>query len=187
MKATEIRHLLPGVFQRTLRPETPLSALLGVMEALHAPSEAALADFPRVLDPRRTPDAFVPMLAAWLDLDRLFERPGRGADPSLARLMPSGLGRLRELTAIASELSKWRGTRRGLLLFLETATGLKGFEVDEQVPGDDGLPRPFHLRLHVPAGGERYRLLIRRIVESEKPAYVTYELQFEPETPGRSS
>src|SRR5215207_1350027 len=177
MTAAEIRHLLPGVFQRTLRPGSPLAALLEVMEALHAPSEEALSGFPRILDPRRTPDAFVPMLAAWLDLDRLFERPAHDVEPSLGRLMPSGLGRLRELTAIAAELSKWRGTRRGLLLFLETATGLKGFEVDEDVPGGDGLPRPFHLRLHVPPGGKRHRPLIRRIVESEKPAYVTYELQ----------
>jgi phage tail-like protein len=178
MKASEIRYLLPGVFQRTLRPGTPLSAALDVMEALHAPSEEALANIDGVLDPRRTPDGFVPMLARWLDLDRLFERRLREQEPSLRQLMPAGLGRLRELIAIAAQLSKWRGTRRGLLLFLETATGLKGFDVDENVPGEDGLPKPFHLRVKVPAGGSELKGLIERIVSSEKPAYVTYELEF---------
>jgi phage tail-like protein len=178
MKASEIRYLLPGVFQRTLRPGTPLSAALEAMDVLHAPSEEALANFERVLDPRRAPDGFVPMLAAWLDLDRLFERRLRDQEPSLGQLMPSGLGRLRELIAMAAELSKWRGTRRGLLLFLETATGLKGFDVDESVTGQDGLPKPFHLRVKVPAGGLPLKPLIERIVSSEKPAYVTYELEF---------
>jgi hypothetical protein len=118
------------------------------------------------------------MLARWLDLDRLFERRPTGEDLPLRQLMPAGLGRLRELIAMAAELSKWRGTKRGLLLFLQTATGLQGFEVDEKVPGDDGLPRPFHLRVKVPPGGLELKGLIERIVSSEKPAYVTYELEF---------
>jgi phage tail-like protein len=185
MRAEEIQHLLPGVFQRTLVPGSPLAALLGVMEALQAPSEEAIAGFHAVLDPRRTRDGFVPMLAAWLDLQRLFERRSRNTEPSLRQLWPPGLGRLRELTAIAAELSQWRGTRRGLLLFLETATGLKGFDADDGPPGPDGLPQPFHVRVRVPPGGRSHRSLIARIVESEKPAYVTYELDFGPESPGR--
>ena len=65
-----------------------------------------------------------------------------------------------------------------MLRFLETATGVRGFAIDEQVPGEGGLPRPFHLRVHAPRETEPFRVLIERIVEVEKPAYVTYELVF---------
>jgi hypothetical protein len=90
----------------------------------------------------------------------------------------TGLGRLRELVAAAVDISRWRGTARGLLLFLTTATGRTDFEVDEAVPGPDGLPRPFHVRVRAPSEVEAHRLLLERIIEREKPAYVTYELLF---------
>ncbi len=62
--------------------------------------------------------------------------------------------------------------------FLETATGSQGFEIDEQVPGPNGQPRPFHLLIRAPAQAARCATLVERIVEMEKPAYVTYELEF---------
>ena len=123
MRRAEIERLLPAVFQRTVRDGEILAALLDVMETLHAPSEEALAHVERFFDPRRAPDAFVPTLARWVDLDRiLINEGGSGGDP-----LASGVGRLRELIAIAAELARWQGTRRGLLLFLETATGVPGF------------------------------------------------------------
>ena len=39
---------------------------------------------------------------------------------------------LRELIAAAAQLSQWRGTAQGLQRFLETATGIEGFELDEE-------------------------------------------------------
>lgn len=175
MKANDIRYLLPDVFQRTLRDDSPLAAFLTVMEILHAPAERSIDQFPDLLDPRRTDDRFVPMLARWVDLDRLLdERVWDRAIP-LQRLFPTGLGRLRELVAIAPTLSQWRGTARGLRLFLETATGLKGFEIDEQIPGEDGRPRPFHMRITCPAAARAFEYLIAQIIDSEKPAYVTCE------------
>jgi phage tail-like protein len=174
MRRAEIERLLPGVFQRTLRDGEVLAALLDVMETLHAPSEAALAEVERFFDPRRAPDAFVPTLARWVDLDRILIREGgNGAEP-----LPPGVGYLRELIATAAELVRWQGTRRGLLLFLETATGLAGFAIDEAVPGPDGRPRPFFLGVRCPAAAAPYRGLIDRIVSQEKPAYVSYALDF---------
>jgi len=182
MTADEIRFLLPDVFRRVMRPGSPLSATLDVMEALHAPVERTIEDFPDLLDPRRTADHLVPMLARWVDLDRLFDERARGGPGAAHRLLPSGLGRLRELVALAALLSQWRGTARGLRLFLETATGVKGFRIDDHVAGDDGRPRPFHMRISCPADAKVHQHLIRLIVESEKPAYVTCdELTFEPE------
>lgn len=163
MRSPDIQRLLPGVFQRAVQPASPLAALLAVMEALHAPSEAVLAQLESHFDPRRAPDRFVPFLARWVGMDLP---------------VTTGLGRLRELVAAAVEISRWRGTARGLLLFLTTATGRTDFEVDESVPGSDGRPRPFHVRVRAPAEVSAHRLLLERIIEREKPAYVTYELHF---------
>jgi phage tail-like protein len=170
MKRTEIARLLPGVFQRAL-DGGPLLALLDVMEALHAPSEAVLADLDALFNPYRAPDAFVPLLARWVDLDLP---------------VTTGLGRMRELVAAGVELSRWRGTARGLRLFLQTATGVKDFVIDERVPGPDGRPRPFHFQVSAPAPLEPHRVLLERIIEREKPAYVTHELRFVQPTPGAS-
>lgn len=179
MKRAAIERLLPEVYRRTVRDGGPLAALLGVMEGLHAPSERVLAGIDGVFSPYRTPDAFVPVLAAWLDLEKLFDVPTQEEVPaaSLTRPISTGMGRLRELVASAAGLSQWRGTARGLLRFLEIATGTQGFAVDERVPGPDGRPRPFHIRVRVPRAAAAHRSLIERIVRSEKPAYVTYELE----------
>jgi len=181
MKQNEIRHLLPAIFQRTLNEANPLAAVLGVMEELHAPSEEKLRTLEANFNPYRAPDAFVPFLARWVDLDRLLDKPSAEsrALKSLPRLLPTGLGRLRELVAAAAHLSQWRGTSKGLLLFLETATGARGFEIADRVFGPEGQPRPFHFLLRAPPESLPYRTLIECIVESEKPAYVTYELEFE--------
>jgi phage tail-like protein len=176
MKRTEIEHLLPGVFHRTLYAGSLLETLLEVMEVLHAPAEDVLRELDSFFDPRRAPYRFVPYLAGWVDLDKLLSA-GPVSEFSPASF-PTGLGRLRELVATAAFLSKWRGTAKGLLTFLETATGTQGFEIDEHVPGDDGQPRPFHLRVFAPQETEPYIVLITKIIELEKPAYVTYELEF---------
>ena len=178
MKRTEIEQLLPGIFRRTICRGNPLYALLEVMEALHAPSEAVLERLEMYLDPYRTPDHFVPYLACWLDLGRLLADADRGLQESTTPSFASGLGRLRELIAAAAYLSKWRGTRKGLQRFLETATGLAGFAIDEQVPDEDGRPKPFHILVRAPAAAEQYRGLVERVIEMEKPAYVTYALEF---------
>jgi phage tail-like protein len=178
MKRTEIKHLLPGIFQSTLAEGTPLSAILEVMEALHAPSEEQLRALDANFNPYRAPDDFVPFLARWVDLDRLFEKPVQQRQSSPPRLFPTGLGSLRAQVAAAAYLSQWRGTAKGLMLFLETATGAHGFAIEERVPGSDGKPRPFHFRVRAPRELASHRPLIQRIIESEKPAYVTYEIEF---------
>jgi phage tail-like protein len=176
MTRNEIEQLLPSVFQRTLRPGSPLTALLDVMEGLHAPVEDILAHIDAYFEPRRTPDYFVAYLAGWVDLDRFLIHAQENGVPTSS--FSAGLGRLRELIAAAAMLSKWRGTARGLRMFLEIATGVEGFEVDELVPDDDGRPRPFHVRVQAPEAARRHQELILRIIAMEKPAYVTSEVAF---------
>ncbi len=180
MKRSEIEQLLPRVYQSALSEQGPLVALLAVMEELHAPAEALLAGIENTFSPYRTPESFVPYLSQWVDLDRFFRVGGResaGPDATVDALS-TGNGRLRELMAAAAYLSQWRGTQQGLRRFLETATGVSGFELDEQVRDSEGMPRPYHIRVSAPQACARHRALIERIVEQEKPAYVTYELVF---------
>jgi phage tail-like protein len=176
MKRVEIERLLPSVIERTVQLRGPLAAILDVMEALHLPSEAALARFDAAFDPRRTSDDFVPYLARWVDMDRLFDQPrGPATSQRSRRAISTGSGRLRELVASAAYLSRWRGTAKGLQRFLRTATGENDFDIKENVDGD-GRPKAFHFVVIAPASISPHQRLIKRIIESEKPAYVTYEL-----------
>lgn len=179
MKRTEIERLLPEVFRNTIVDGSPLVALLDTMERLHDPDEQVLANMDGYFDPNRTEDRFVPLLSRWLDLERLFVRSATvSSDADNVTPISTGMGRLRELVARAAYLSKWRGTRIGLIAFLETATGSTGFVVDEHVLDDAGRPRPFHVRVIAPAAVRAHLALIERIIDLEKPAYVTYELEF---------
>lgn len=172
MRASEIELLLPEVFRRAILPASPLAALLAVMEASHAPSEAILGDLPAFVDPLRTPDRFVPMLARWVDLERLDDVQGGGIETA----------RMRLLIAMSARIGRRRGTLRGLLEVLMIATGLGGFVVDEAVPSvtssgrADGPPRPFHIQITVPADGASMLELVKAIVEQEKPAHLTADV-----------
>lgn len=119
MKRSEIAELLPAVFQRTLNARNPLTGLLEVMESLQEPSEAVLARLDAIFDPRRTADEFVPFLAYWTNLTKLFDDSVKVKgefDFSRANIA-TGVGRLRELTASAAYLSQWRGTQRAYCCF----------------------------------------------------------------------
>jgi phage tail-like protein len=178
MKSEEIERLLPQVFQSALRPQTPLAALLEVMEALHQPTEELLAQIETTFSAYRAPDRFVPYLAQWVDLYRFFPAVAAEAVEAGADVLSTGNGRLRELIAGAAYLSQWRGTLEGLRRCLEIATGSSGFEVYEGVEGAGGPPRPYHILVRSPQHCVRDRSLIERIIEQEKPAYVTYDLEF---------
>jgi len=181
MDSASIEQLLPEIFRRTLTPQSPLAAIVAAIEGLLSPAEQALATLPDNLAPYRASEEFVVLLAHFADLDRYlpreayFEVDGAEVGPPLA----SGIGRLRELVRAAPMLSKWRGTGYGLRLFLETATGIPGFEVREAIDDAHGSVRPFHIRISAPAGSLAYRELVEQIVRQEKPAYVTYEILFQ--------
>jgi len=178
MNKSRIQELLPKVFQRAVRPGSPLQALLEVMEQLTDPPEEKLAELDRYVDPYRAPEDFVVFLARWMDLQRFFSsstrrrlEAGEQVDP-----LPSGSGRLREILSQAARMLAERGTRDGLIGLLETATGVRGFNVDESPTDETGKTIAFHIRVHVPPEANAYLDFVRRIVEAEKPAYLTYEL-----------
>lgn len=161
MRAAEIELLLPEVLRRTVVPDSPMAALVGVMEAMHAPAEEAVRGFPTILDPLTTPDRFVGMLARWVDLARLDETPAGRID----------LARMRLLTSVAAELAQWRGTPGGLMWVLGLATGVAGLRLE--------TVGPFRVRVVVPAGAAAQADLIREIAAQEKPAHLVVEVAVE--------
>ena len=181
MKQAEIEHLLPGVFQRGVRLDSPLPLVLELMEWMHEPSERILDEIDRYFDPRRTTNPFVPFLADWVGLTWIHARHADDYGPPTPRPFPAGGGRLAELVAWSAFHTRWRGTARALLHFLTAATGVPGFELAEPEDGEE--QRAYHFRLRVPHAAERHLDLVRRIVDHEKPAHVTYELESAEEKP----
>jgi phage tail-like protein len=177
MKRSDIERLLPEVFQRTVQPRTPILAILETMEALHAPAEEVLDDLDSFFDPYCTTDSFVFYLAQWVDLGHFIGGiPGDYRSNTLN--FRGGIGRLRELIVAAAYLAKWRGTIKGLIHFLEAATGIPGYEVNELPLDSAGQVRPFHIVVRAPSEAEPFDALIHDIVRVEKPAYVTYNLEY---------
>lgn len=182
MKRDAIVERLPDIFKQAATGEgNPLAAMLGVMEELHDRDEDILAGFGRYVDPRRTPDEFVPYIAAWVDYAWLVLDPPDDPYTDVEQPFPGGVGRLRELVASAAAESKWRGTSAGLVRMLERATGVQGYRVEETVTDESKQPLPFRVCVVVPKGAEQYQDLVRRIVEHEKPAHVIATVALEQE------
>ncbi|MEU4365800.1 phage tail protein [Micromonospora chersina] len=170
MRRAAIERLLPAAYQRAAGPGSVLGALLDVMEALHAPDEAVLADVDALFAPYRAPDGFVAYLTRWVAMDHVVAAPRADAP------LPLPVGRLRDLVAHGALLARWRGTPYGMRTALELATGVTGFVLEE--PAD----RPFHVVVRVPPAAADRLALVTRIVEAEKPATVTVELTTDPAT-----
>jgi phage tail-like protein len=171
--------MLPEVFRdAALAGSEPLSVLLDVMVGLTRPSDEVLAAVHTQIDPRRCKPELVPLLARWMAVDHLLEEPHTRPHRPDQDPLRSGLGRLRELIAGAATLSRQRGTARGLKLYLELVTGVVGFEIHERVRDARGPVRPFHVVVLAPGSTRPLADLLRRIIETEKPAFVTCELTF---------
>ncbi len=137
--------------------------LLEVMEHLHEPSEELMSKLEMYFDPQRTRADLLPMLGYWLGLDELLLR--RSAN-------------IRTFVARAVELWKWRGTAWAVTESLEIATGVPGFVVSEEPPDAGRAARPFHFFVTTPEGVLKDKEVIEKVIEMQKPAYVTYEIIF---------
>lgn len=170
MRPPSIERLLPAAYQRAAVPGSPLATLLEIMADLHAPDEALLENVEDLFDPYRTGDDLVGFLAGWVALD-VVRSGGPSAGPAAGSVAGPPIGRLRDLVAEGSLLAQWRGTRIGLRRYLEVATGVPGFAVDEP-----RRPR-FHFVVTVPAAAADQLDLVRRIVDHEKPAATTCRIR----------
>jgi len=181
MEQHRILRYLPENYQLAAAGEHGvMRAMLTVMEGLHAPVDRILRSLDSYFDPYRAPDAFVLLQATWLGLDRYFDWSGGSPGVGEARY-PAGIDRLRMLIAEFPALVRSRGTHQSLIRFLEVATGLSGFTVEDgnQTGG------AFHIVVHVPANAAQLDDLIARIVAGERPAHATWEIRAAEDGPGK--
>jgi hypothetical protein len=173
VEAQRILEMLPGVFQAPAalgQPQGVMAGLLGAMEALHERPETVVGDLPAWFALERAPDEALAYLATWLDLGWLV---GWEDEDSDGLALPGGAPALRLLLMTASELSARQGTAEAMRTFLDVATGVPGFEV-EDVGG-------FTIRVTVPAAAVPFEGTVRRIVEQTKPAHVSYQVVLGPD------
>jgi phage tail-like protein len=163
MTRERIEQLLPSVVQRAIVPGNALAVLTQVIADLFDPADQAAGTLDGYFDPWRCPERFLPLLATWVDIPLP---------------VTTGSRRLRGLIAVAVGLHQVRGTRRALLAFLEAATGLVGFEIDETVRDVAGRVRPFVVAVRAPEAARAHAAMIQRLIESERPAQVRCELAF---------
>jgi phage tail-like protein len=173
MERRRILRYLPENYQLAAVDERGvMSAMLGIMEAMHAPVDRVLRSIDSFFDPFRAPDAFVLMQASWLGLDRYFDWSGGVPGVGDARY-PAGTDQLRLLIAEFPQLVRSRGTHRSLSRFLEVATGVRGFLVEDGKSADEA----FHVVVDCPAEATPLEDLVKRIVAGERPAHATWEVR----------
>ncbi|NJO78511.1 MAG: phage tail protein [Cyanobacteria bacterium RM1_2_2] len=169
-----------------------IGRFLKIFEQAFEPAVYSLDAMWANLNPLTSPEAMLPFLAHWVGWTIT---PGWELD-SQRRLMSQAL-----------ELYRWRGTRRGLRLYLHAYTGLplddslsnesekqisiteafgSGFIVGEAILGEailgSGCPYHFnvHLRINVDHPIERIdESILHQIIQQEKPAFCTYHLTIE--------
>ena len=167
-----------------------IGRLLALFEQAFEPAVHTLNAMWAHLDPLTAPEALLPFLAEWVGwpLDARWSIPQQ-----------------RQLIHRALEIYRWRGTRRGLRLYLHlyTSLPLRGTSPDGhpfieiQDRAAEGLTlgksrmgvnaivgggRPFHFSviLRPPPDLPLDEALVRTIIEQEKPAFCTYELSVLP-------
>lgn len=167
-----------------------IGRLIKIFEEAYQPVVNSFSAMWANLDPLTAPQRLLPFLAYWVAWE---------VDPAW------DLGKQRRLIRRAVELYRWRGTRKGLRLYLHLYTGLP---LDEELSNESdkhiSITEPFgnsfilndaELNNAVLGGGQSYHFVVRLrpdsdkyiireelvkiIVEQEKPAFCTYELYIE--------
>jgi phage tail-like protein len=182
---------LPALYEQ----DDFMGRFLMLFESFWKPIETQIDGVYNYFDPRLTPAHFLPWLASWLDIE-LEEH--------------WSLEQQRRLLRWAIALHRSRGTRWGLLKYLELYTGqtaeiveqrAENFILGEQARlgpgialGQGNVPHTFTVTLRLPpvkAGSakEQKRLeevrhrAIEAIIDRQKPAHTVYTLHLEPLEP----
>lgn len=144
---------LPPIYE-----EQPfLGQFLLAFEGVLAPIEQTVDNFDLYLDAKTTPSDFLYRLAYWLGL-------------SLDEKWPEE--KRRAVVAEAAELFRRRGTRWSLTRHLEIYT-----ELTAEIEESKEQPHHFTVSLRVPKAWEGDRETVERIIQANKPAHTTYDLE----------
>jgi phage tail-like protein len=178
-------HFLPQVYQKPDRPGRHyLRDFLWIFDHIFADMERRVGHLHHYFDPLEAPREFLPWLASWVALS---------IDQEWAE------EKKRRLVQQAIELYSYRGTIRGLKLFLSIFTGVepriyenrwpyKGFRVGAVRVGLDSIVLPpvnlaHCFMIEIPAAfndaSDETILKIHDIIRMEKPAHTAYHLTFE--------
>lgn len=177
---------LPGIY----REIDFIGRFLKIFEQAFEPVVHSLDYMWANLDPLTSPTALLPFLAHWV------------AWPFDHTWPPE---QQRRLIRNAIELYRWRGTRQGLRLYLHLYTGLplddhlaeeadkhisitepfaRGFVLDEARLDEDAIldgGKPYHfvvqMRFDIQCPLVFDETLIRKIIDQQKPAFCTYDLE----------
>lgn len=180
------RSFYPNFLPALYREVDFVKRFVAIFEQAYDPAVQSLDVLWAYLDPLTAPEALLPFLAHWV------------AWPIDSRWEPK---QQRRLIRNAITLYRWHGTCRGLRFYLHLYTGLP---LDEELPeaqkhisieeifsegfilgttrmGQDSMiggGRPYHfiVRLRLDQPDQIDEQLVRDIIEREKPAFCTYEL-----------
>lgn len=176
-RETEYQSRLLDYLPSVYREDKMMNQFLLIFESILNPIENTVDNMALYFDPRLTPESILPWLASWVDIT---------LDPQWP------LERRRELVSKASELYRWRGTRRGLSEYLRIYTGktpqiieyIPGMILDKEtelgvntVLGSSGTGHHFTVILDLDESDNIDQKVIRRIIEQQKPAHTDYTLQ----------
>ncbi len=176
---------LPAIY----REVDLIGRLLKIFEQAFEPTVDAFEAMWAYLDPLTAPESLLPFLAHWVGWELLSTIP---------------LERQRYLIRNAISIYRWRGTKKGLRFYLHLYTGLPldedsperekhicieeavgaGFVLGRPNLGEDtvlGGGRPYHftVRLRSIPDQPLDETLIRKIIDTEKPTWCTYDLYLE--------
>ncbi|MBN1261988.1 MAG: hypothetical protein JXB35_15015 [Anaerolineae bacterium] len=175
-KGQYLRHL-PAVYE----DDELMGRFLMLFESFWKPIEARLNQLPTYFDPRTAPPDLLPWMAANLDLT---------LDPRWSET------KRRKLLRAIIRLYRMRGTRQGLIEYLEIFTGVRPQIVEHRASnfvlgsraqlgqglalGTQNAPHTFSVRLTLPPlleeEARQRQAIIEAIIEQEKPAHTVYEL-----------
>lgn len=164
---------LPALY----RDDKFMAQFLLIFESILKPIENTVDNLALYFDPMITPEALLSWLASWLDMT---------LDPTWPE------EKRRQLVRSASELYRWRGTKRGLAEFLKIYTG-RTPEISEYIPGmrldsetklgvdtklgSSGQGHHFTVTLEHDGDSEININTVRAIIEAQKPAHTAYTLE----------
>jgi phage tail-like protein len=171
--STYLRYL-PAIYQ----DDPFLGRFLRIFEEINSPIQAMVDTLPEWFDPRLAPPTMLERLASWVGA----QWPARLPEPRWRQLVPYILF-----------LHRWRGTKRGVRLALEVATGqapLITEYAEGLVLGPDatlGLNtalkegKALHFQVVFDCLPEEVdRTLVQCIIGAYKPAHVSYSVAFRP-------
>ncbi|HEY9907146.1 MAG TPA: phage tail protein, partial [Thermosynechococcaceae cyanobacterium] len=185
------RSLYPQFLPAAYREVDFIGRLLKIFEQSFEPTVNTLQTLWAYLDPLTAPEALLPFLAQWVGWQNE---------------VTWSIEQQRSLIRRAMEIYRWRGTKRGLQLYLHLYTGLPltvsgrsphqqpiqinsaiqhGFILGESNLGPTAIlggGRPFHFNVTLrPDRGQFLdEALVRLIIDQEKPAVCTYDLEIVP-------